>query len=84
VALGTVGWMFQTGRGGLPLLVSILVFIAAFAMALGPIPWIISSEIFPTRIRGRAMSVATFTIWTSRTVARPLEAGICAPWPGWR
>lgn len=65
VALGAVGWMFQTGRGGLPLLVSILVFIAAFAMALGPIPWIISSEIFPTRIRGRAMSVATFTIWTS-------------------
>jgi SP family arabinose:H+ symporter-like MFS transporter len=65
VALGTVGWMFWVGAGGIPLLTAILLYIGAFAMALGPIPWIICSEIFPTRIRGRAMSVATFTIWTS-------------------
>jgi hypothetical protein len=44
---------------------AILAFIAAFAMALGPIPWIVCSEVFPTKIRGRAMSVATFTIWVS-------------------
>jgi SP family arabinose:H+ symporter-like MFS transporter len=65
VALATVGVMFQLGGGGKPLLAGILVFIGAFAMALGPIPWIICSEIFPTKLRGRAMSVATFTIWTS-------------------
>jgi SP family arabinose:H+ symporter-like MFS transporter len=65
VALGTVGWMFHAGMNGPPLLAAILLFIAAFAMALGPIPWILSSEIFPTKVRGRAMSVATFTIWTS-------------------
>lgn len=65
VALALTGWMFHTAHGGVGLLVVILVFIAAFAMALGPIPWILCSEIFPTRIRGRAMSVATFTIWTS-------------------
>ena len=47
------------------MLIAIMVFIAAFAMALGPIPWILCSEIFPTKIRGRAMSVATFTIWTA-------------------
>ena len=47
------------------LLATILLFISAFAMALGPIPWIICSEIFPTRIRGRAMSLATFTIWSA-------------------
>lgn len=64
-ALGAVGWMFQTEAGGLPLLVAVLAYIGAFAMALGPIPWIVCSEIFPTRIRGRAMSVATFTIWTA-------------------
>jgi SP family arabinose:H+ symporter-like MFS transporter len=34
-------------------------------MALGLIPWILCSEIFPTKVRGRAMSLATFTIWTS-------------------
>ena len=65
LALGGVGWLFSAGASGLPLLAAILVFIAAFAMALGPIPWILCSELFPTRIRGRAMSVATFTIWTS-------------------
>lgn len=65
VALGAVGAMFRSGGGSLPLLLGILAFIAAFAMALGPIPWILCSEIFPTRIRGRAMSVATFVIWTA-------------------
>lgn len=65
VALGTVGALFRAEAGGVPLLVAILAFISAFSMALGPIPWILCSEIFPTKIRGRAMSVATFTIWTS-------------------
>ncbi|MCL5945917.1 MAG: sugar porter family MFS transporter [Planctomycetes bacterium] len=47
------------------LLVSILIFIAAFSMALGPIPWIIISEIFPARIRGRAASVGILTLWAA-------------------
>jgi SP family arabinose:H+ symporter-like MFS transporter len=65
LALAATGMMFHLGGGGPLLLAAILVFIAAFAMALGPIPWIICSEIFPTRIRGRAMSIATFTIWST-------------------
>jgi MFS family permease len=44
--------------------IPILLFIAAFAMSLGPVPWILCSEIFPTKLRGRAMSLATFTVWT--------------------
>lgn len=65
IALGCAGWMFHTGSQGIGLLIAIVAFIAAFAMALGPIPWILCSEIFPMRIRGRAMSIATFTIWIS-------------------
>jgi SP family arabinose:H+ symporter-like MFS transporter len=65
IALGAVGAMFKAGIQGFGLLFAIVGFIAAFAMALGPIPWILCSEIFPTRIRGRAMSVATFVIWSS-------------------
>jgi MFS transporter, SP family, arabinose:H+ symporter len=64
-ALLLIGWMFHAGHHGLPLLVAILAFIAAFAMALGPISWLLSSEIFPTKVRGRAMSVAAFTVWVS-------------------
>jgi len=43
----------------------IVVFIASFAMSWGPIPWVVVSEIFPTRIRGRAASLGTTTIWIS-------------------
>jgi SP family arabinose:H+ symporter-like MFS transporter len=64
-ALGLVGWMFRAQLNGLPLLLCIIAFIAAFAMALGPITWIFSSEIFPNKVRGRAMSIATFVIWSS-------------------
>lgn len=64
-ALAAVGWMFQVGQGGLALLAAIVAFIAAFAVALGPISWLLSSEIFPARVRGRAMSVAAFTVWVS-------------------
>lgn len=65
VALAAVGLMFHAGYHGVLLMAGVLVFIAAFATALGPIPWVLCSEIFPTRIRGRAMSVATFVIWTA-------------------
>jgi MFS family permease len=41
----------------------VILYTAAFAMAMGPLPWIICSEIFPAKLRGRAMSVSTFCIW---------------------
>lgn len=63
ISLTSVGFMLQgSGQSGL-LLVSILGFVAAFAVAMGPIPWIVNSEIFPTKLRGRAMSVAIFCLW---------------------
>ncbi len=65
VALSLVGWMFHTQQSGIALLIGIVGFIAAFAMAMGPMAWLICSEIFPNKVRGRAMSVATFVIWTS-------------------
>ena len=63
VALVAVGLMFHSGRSGAGVLVCILGFVAAFAIAMGPIPWIVNSEIFPTKLRGRAMSVAIFCLW---------------------
>lgn len=63
IALGLVGWMFHTGQSGFQLLVCVVLFIAAFAMALGPVGWLFCSEIFPNKLRGRAMSVAALTVW---------------------
>ncbi len=65
LALGTVAWFFFQGSAGLPLLVAVLVFGGVFNLAMGPLPWIISAEILPAKLRGRAMSVATFVIWSS-------------------
>ena len=31
-------------------------------------PWVVMSELFPTRIRGRAMAIATVTLWSACTV----------------
>ncbi len=63
IALALVGWMFYSSQNGIALLLCVILFIAAFAMALGPIGWLLCSEIFPNKVRGRAMSVAAFTVW---------------------
>jgi MFS family permease len=65
VALAVVGILFLKGVGGWLLLGFIILFTASFASAMGPIPWIVISEIFPTKIRGWAMSIATLVLWTS-------------------
>ncbi|HPR30641.1 MAG TPA: sugar porter family MFS transporter [Prolixibacteraceae bacterium] len=48
---------------GWVILVLILLGIATYAMTLAPITWVVLSEIFPNRIRGAAMAVATTALW---------------------
>lgn len=50
------------GRG---VLLYVLTYVASFAVAMGPVVWVVISEIFPTKIRGRAMSAATVCLWVS-------------------
>ena len=49
-------------------MIFILGYIACFALSVGPVTWVILSEIFPTRIRGRAMGVATVFLWMSNYI----------------
>ena len=65
VALAAVGWMFHAHIQGTPLLICVVLFIAAFAMALGPVGWLFCAEVFPNKVRGRAMSLAALTVWVS-------------------
>ena len=44
-------------------LVFILSYIASFSASLGPIPWVMISEIFPTKTRGVAMSMSVLILW---------------------
>lgn len=43
----------------------VLAFIATYATTLAPVTWVLISEIFPTRIRGLAASVATGMLWVA-------------------
>jgi sugar porter (SP) family MFS transporter len=50
---------------GIITLVALVVFIASFAFSLGPVVWTVINEIFPNRVRGRAVAVATAVNWGS-------------------
>ncbi len=64
-----IGYLFMTGKTeGWLLLSLILIAIAFFAFGLGPTVWVVLSEIFPNKIRGAAMSVATFSLWVASYV----------------
>jgi hypothetical protein len=39
--------------------------ISIYSLTLAPITWVLLSEIFPNKVRGHAMSVATFALWLS-------------------
>lgn len=43
----------------------ILLAIASYAISLAPVTWLLISEIFPSKIRGRAMSICTVVLWLS-------------------
>ncbi|XP_075453486.1 solute carrier family 2, facilitated glucose transporter member 12 isoform X2 [Ascaphus truei] len=44
-------------------LASLLAFVAAFSIGLGPMAWLVQSEIFPVGIKGRAFALASSMNW---------------------
>ena len=67
-ALAAMGTTMYLGNMGAWVLLFLLTYIACFAMSAGPVVWVILSEIFPTRIRGRAMATATLFVWISNFI----------------
>jgi SP family xylose:H+ symportor-like MFS transporter len=58
-----IGLSYQYGLKGLPVLLCTLFTMACFAMTLGPVTWVLISEIFPNRVRGAAVSIAVSALW---------------------
>ena len=46
-------------------LAGLVVYIASFAVAVGPLPWVMMSEVFPLAVRGPGMSLAQVTNWAA-------------------
>ena len=66
VSLLLIGLSLLRSAGqGYIVLILLCAFVAFFAFSLGPIKWVVISEIFPTRIRARAMSIATIALWAT-------------------
>ena len=45
------------------MLLFIILYVVAFGLSVGPVTWVILSEIYPTAVRGRALGLATFFLW---------------------
>ncbi len=57
------GLFYRMELKGIVMLMSVLTGIAIYAMTLAPVTWVVLSEIFPNRVRGIAMSIATMALW---------------------
>ncbi len=60
-----MGAAYYFSMTGVALLVIVVAAIACYAMSIAPIMWVVISEIFPTAVRGVAMSIATFVLWVA-------------------
>ncbi|MGC8743728.1 MAG: sugar porter family MFS transporter [Verrucomicrobiia bacterium] len=65
ISLLAMGIFAQLQQHPVWMLVFILGYIACFALSVGPVTWVILSEIFPTGLRGRAMGIATIFLWAA-------------------
>jgi MFS transporter, SP family, arabinose:H+ symporter len=63
VSLALVGWFYHIGGSGVAVLIFVMSFVAGHAFGNGVACWVIISEIYPTKVRGRAMSIATTALW---------------------
>ena len=65
IALALTGLCFLLNISGLGLLLCIMLFLLFFAFSLGPLKFVIATEIFPTHVRGTALSLCIMTMWVS-------------------
>ena len=59
IGIATVKWLSFT---------SMMIYISSFAISIGPVAWLLISEVFPIKIRGFGMSIATLMNWVSNFI----------------
>lgn len=72
LSLGVLGLAFAlpqlSGSLGWIAVVSLMAYVGSFAVGLGPVFWLLLSEIYPLAVRGRAMSVGTIVNWGANLI----------------
>jgi MFS transporter, SP family, galactose:H+ symporter len=91
LSLGVLGFAFISPNLSHALawisVVCVMLYVASFAIGLGPVFWLMISEIYPLKIRGRAMAIATVANWGSNLVVAltflSLLRSFGRPWTFW-
>ncbi len=60
-----IGGSYFLGSSGTHVLVLVLIAVGCYSFSLAPVTWVVLSEIFPNRIRGAAMSISVFALWSA-------------------
>ena len=64
ISLMIIAFQFTLGgTSGIWIVIMICIYMASLALSINAVIWVLIGEIFPNRIRGRAMSIATFANW---------------------
>jgi SP family arabinose:H+ symporter-like MFS transporter len=81
ITLIATGFCFYTGAtASVWLLICVLAFLAFFAFSIGPLKFVVASEIFPNAIRGRALAISIMTMWIADTVVGQLTPILLKDW----
>jgi SP family sugar porter-like MFS transporter len=60
-----LGLSYHFHISSIAVLILVMIAIGCYAMTLAPVVWVVISEIFPTRVRGMAIGISTFFLWTA-------------------
>lgn len=75
ISLILTGAFFYLGNvSGIWVLLAVTMFIASFAFSIGPLKFVVASEIFPTAIRGRALGISIMVMWVADAIIGQLTA----------
>lgn len=69
LSLFATGFLFYMNMtSSVFLIISVTLFLACFAFSIGPLKFVVASEIFPTKIRGKAMGISIMVMWVADTI----------------
>jgi SP family arabinose:H+ symporter-like MFS transporter len=63
MSFAMVGLLYHMHASGVAILIFVMTFVTGHAFGNGVACWVVISEIYPTKVRGRAMSIATTALW---------------------
>lgn len=72
VVYSVLAYMYGQGSEGPHMIALVLAAIACYAVSLAPVTWVLIAEIFPTRVRGAAVSIAVICLWAANWVLTQL------------